>query len=94
MTMHKVTLTVTHDVGLHARPASLFVRSASEFECDIQVRNHTQQSDWIDAKSILSVLTLGVERGHQIDLQAQGPDAEQAIKALRELVSSDFGDKS
>lgn len=88
--MAETLLKVTHEVGLHARPASTFVKLASSFESSVQVRNKTRESEWVDAKSILSVLTLGVEQNHEIELQIEGSDAEQAIGAISDLVNSDF----
>jgi len=72
--------------GLHARPAAQFVTMASSFTSSIQVANLTTQSEFVDAKSILSVLALGAEQGHKILLQADGPDAEKAMRAMVQLV--------
>jgi phosphotransferase system HPr (HPr) family protein len=54
------------------------------------VRNLTHGTAWVDAKSILGVLTLGVEQGHEIELQAEGPEEEQAIAGLDALIRSNF----
>jgi phosphotransferase system HPr (HPr) family protein len=86
--MQKITLQVVNDVGLHARPASEFVKLAGQFKARIQVRNATKNSSPVDAKSILSVLLLGVEKGHEIELTGEGEDEEKAIRALRELIES------
>ena len=91
--MQKVTLQVINEVGLHARPASEFVKLAGQFKADLQLRNTTTNSSAVDAKSILSVLTLGVENGHEIELTGEGEDEVQAIGALRELIESDFAGK-
>jgi phosphotransferase system HPr (HPr) family protein len=91
--MQKITLQVINEVGLHARPASEFVKLAGQFKADIRVRNKTTGSDAVDAKSILSVLTLGVEKGHEIELTGEGEDEAGAIQALRELIESDFAGK-
>jgi len=88
--MQKLTLTVINEVGLHARPAALFVEAAGKYAADIQVRNLTSDSDWVDAKSILSVLTLGVEQDHQIELSIEGDDEAQAAEALRKLIEANF----
>ena len=88
--MPQTRVQVINEVGLHARPASLFIQGASEFQSNIEVRNETTGSDWVDAKSILSVLMLAVEKDHYIELRAEGPDAEEAIKTLEELIESDF----
>lgn len=91
--MQTITLQVINEVGLHARPASEFVKIAGQFQADLKVRNITQNSAAVDAKSILSVLMLGVEKGHEIELVAVGEDETQAIQALRELIESDFAGK-
>jgi len=90
--MRKITLAVRVDVGLHARPAALFVKEAGRFESEISVRNCTTGSEWADAKSILSVLSLGVERDHEIELEVDGPDEAEAIEAFSALVGSNFGE--
>ncbi|MCL4487748.1 MAG: HPr family phosphocarrier protein [Chloroflexi bacterium] len=82
--------TVRHREGLHARPAVLFVNKASSFKSSVQVRNVTAPSAWVDAKSILNVLTLGVEPNHAIEVQVDGEDEAQAAAAIEALVESDF----
>ena len=91
--MRRVTLQVHAEVGLHARPAAIFVQQAGQFDSSIQIRNLTTSSNWVDAKSILSVLTLGVEKDSEIELEAEGQDEQAAIETLSALVLSDFGDK-
>jgi phosphotransferase system HPr (HPr) family protein len=88
--MQSSVLIVTDDVGLHARPAAEFVKLAGQFKSSLQVRNLTKQSDWVDAKSILMVLTLGVEQNHEIELVAEGEDEEVAIQSMEELVQHNF----
>jgi len=83
---------VNHKVGLHARPASEFVRTAASFPCEITVRNVTENGQAVNAKSILSVLTLGVQQGHTIEIQAEGLQADEALHALEELVLGNFGE--
>lgn len=84
---------VTHEVGLHARPAAKFVQAASSFPCDIRISNLSNAKGPVDAKSMLSVLTLEVSQGHRIRVQAEGEKAEEALQALCLLVESDFGEK-
>ena len=90
--MHEERQTVTHEVGLHARPAAMFVGVASKFESTIEVRNRTSSSEWVDAKSILGVLVLGVEKGHEIEIRTEGQDEIQACQALGDLIRSNFGE--
>ena len=81
---------VTHKVGLHARPASLFVQTAAKFSSDITVSHEDRTAN---AKSILTVLTLGAHKGAEILIKAEGDDAEDALTALEELVLSNFGEE-
>jgi phosphotransferase system HPr (HPr) family protein len=91
--MQTITLKIINEVGLHARPAAEFVKAAAQFKSQILVRNLTRPSAAVDAKSILSVLVLGVEKGHEIELTSEGEDEVQAIQSLRALVESDFAGK-
>jgi phosphotransferase system HPr (HPr) family protein len=84
--MVTVTAIVLQETGLHARPAADFVSAANQYDAVIQVRNLTTGSDWVDAKSILSLLLLGAEKGHQIEITAAGSDAEPAVQALLQIV--------
>jgi phosphocarrier protein len=88
--MPEINLTVNHEVGLHARPASVFVQAAGQFSSDIEV---THGDTTANAKSILSVLTLGVQQGAEILIKAEGEDAEEALKTLEELILSNFGEE-
>ncbi len=86
-----VELTVDHEHGLHLRPAAEFVRLASRFKSDVRVANLTRGLDrQANARSLLEVTTLGVDRGHRIRLTATGEDAEAAVEALSELIRSGF----
>lgn len=87
--MQEVTVVVTHEVGLHARPAATFVSTAKKFQSNISVfKGETK----VNAKSILSVLTLGVNQNTAITIRAEGADEQEAIKALQALVESNFGE--
>ena len=83
-------ITVTDPVGLHARPAALFVKLCNEFAASIRVRNVTEAGEWANAKSILSLLTAGVKQNDQIEIEADGVDEETAVARLEALVRSDF----
>ena len=87
--MSEVTLTIRNKVGLHARPAALFVQIANQFKSDIKVAHGEREAN---AKSILTVLTLGVNRGAVITIRAEGGDADQALAALKALIEDNFGE--
>jgi len=82
--------TVTDPVGLHARPAALFVKLSNEFRADIRIRNLSDPGEWVNAKSILSLLTAAVKQNDRIEIQAEGADEEAAVEKLEALVRSDF----
>lgn len=88
--MKRLNLKVTHEVGLHARPAAVFVKEANAYESKIEVRNASKDSEWVDAKSILGILTLGVEQDHDIEITIEGEDEEEAAASLETLIESDF----
>ncbi len=91
--MQKVTVTLTNRVGLHARPAALFVQTAARFRSNVTVRSLTRDTPPVNAKAILSVMTLGAEQGHELELVAEGPDEAEAIAALKRLIESRFGEE-
>lgn len=88
--MPEVKIVVNHKVGLHARPAAVFVKAANKFASDIQV---TKEDRTINAKSILSVLTLGVNQGTEITIHAEGEDADAALQELVALIEDNFGEE-
>lgn len=90
--MFEATIPVKHNVGLHARPAALFVQTANKFSSTIKVKNLTAEGKFVDAKSIIMVLTLGVMKDHEILIQADGVDAESALDALKTLIEGNFGE--
>ncbi len=90
--MEKIKVKVLNEVGLHARPAARFVSKANEFTSDIQVKNVTNNSKWVNAKSILSVLLLGVEKDHEIEIIAEGEDEAEAVKQIVDLANNSFGE--
>ena len=79
---------VQNQVGLHARPATFFIQKANEFKSSIWVEVEERR---VNAKSLLGVLSLGIVKGTEITLIANGPDEEEAVEALATLLASDFG---
>ncbi len=87
--MVEAKVLIKNRVGLHARPASLFVQTANKFKSVITAIHGERKAN---AKSILSVLTLGADQGAELILQAEGEDAEEAVQALVNLIESNFGE--
>ena len=90
--MAEATIQVKNKVGLHARPAALFVQTAAKFSSKIQVKNLTSNGRFVDAKSIIMVLTLGVMKDHEVLIQTDGADADAALSALSSLIEGNFGE--
>jgi phosphotransferase system HPr (HPr) family protein len=90
--MAEATIKVNHKVGLHARPAAMFVQTAAKFSSRIKVKNLTTNGNFVDAKSIIMVLTLGVMKDHEVVIQTEGADADAALGALRALIENNFGE--
>ena len=82
----KKKMFVKSKLGLHARPAAMFVETANRFLSKIKVRKDDLV---VDGKSILNILMLGVEYGHEIEVEAEGEDAKEAIIALQEVVDKE-----
>ncbi|MFQ5748159.1 MAG: HPr family phosphocarrier protein [Planctomycetota bacterium] len=78
---------VSHSQGIHARPSHAIVATASRFRSRVALTVGDRRAD---AKSILSVMTLGAIQGSRLKIETQGPDAREAAEALVELVEKDF----
>ena len=81
--------TIVNQEGLHARPAAQIVRLASSFAADIELGKDGLD---VNGKSIMGVMMLAAEYGSSITIRANGPDAEQAVQALANLVATGFGE--
>ena len=81
---------IPNSLGLHARPAMQLVDMANRFEANLQI---TKGSQHVDAKSIMQVMTLAATQGTKLTLSAAGPDADQALKAMTELIAEGFGEE-
>jgi phosphocarrier protein FPr len=82
-----ITVSIENRLGLHARPADMFVRLAVQFASNIEI---VKDGEPFDGKSILSLMTLAAEQGTKLVLRARGPDAEAALDALAELFGRGF----
>lgn len=79
--------TVTNKLGIHARPAAQFVKTASAFSCEIQVEKDDEQAD---GKSIMGLMMLAAGHGSILIITTEGEDAEAALEALGNLISRNF----
>lgn len=84
--MAKRPVIVRLKTGLHARPAALFVQEANKFSSEIFVEKDEKK---VNAKSIMGIMSLAISSGTEVNISAEGSDAEQAVIALTELVSKE-----
>ena len=80
-------LVVTNRLGIHARPAALFVKTANQFECDIFVEKDGEK---VNGKSIMGLMMLAAGPGSRLTVEANGGDAAQAIIELEALMERKF----
>lgn len=86
----KRTVEICNERGLHARASAKFVKAASSFESEVKV---TRDGATVDARSIMGLLMLGAGPGSVIEIEADGPDADQAVEALAALVECRFDEE-
>ncbi len=87
--MFSKDVVVQNQVGLHARPATFFIQKANNFKSSIWVSKDDRK---VNAKSLLGVLSLGIIKGTNITIVAEGEDQEEAVNTLVELIDSNFAD--
>ena len=83
--MYSKEVTVSNEIGLHARPATFFIQKANEYKSSVWVEKEMHR---INAKSLLGVLSLGIIKGTTITIVADGVDEEKAVDALAELIEN------
>jgi phosphocarrier protein HPr len=88
--MPEAQVVIENRMGLHVRPATRMADAAMRFQSAITV---VKDGCSVDAKSPLELLTLAAARGTVLTLRAEGPDAEQALEALRALVAARFDEE-
>ena len=86
----RASVTLRNKHGLHARPAHLWVQTANAYASRLTVCRGGGEP--VDGKSIMGIMMLAAERGATLELEAEGPDCEQQLRALRELVDASFGE--
>ena len=88
--MTEATTTIENKTGIHARPASLFVQTASKFKSKVQIK---AKGKIVDAKSILMIMSMGLVKGTEITISADGEDEADAVKTLKDLVDAKFNEE-
>ena len=87
--MYSKVVTVTNDVGLHARPATFLIQKANEFKCGLWIEKDERR---VNAKSLLGVLSLGIVQGTTINIIGDGGDETEAVDTLVALIESNFNE--
>jgi phosphocarrier protein len=82
-------LTISNKLGIHARPAAQFVKTASRYDAEIRVEKDGEE---VDGKSIMGLMMLAAGHGSVLNVMAEGNDAEDALTAIEALVGRNFED--
>lgn len=83
-------LKILNELGLHARPAAMFVKLANEYVSEITVE---KGSEIVNGKSIMGIMMLAAGKGSKIKITAEGPDASAAVAEIEKLIQSKFGEE-
>lgn len=86
--MIKEKVTIQNSAGLHARPSAQLVKLAGKFKSDFYIHSYGYR---VNGKSILGVMTLAAEQGAELELELDGPDEKEALKAIKEAIKDKFG---
>ena len=83
-------ITIVNRLGMHARPAAMFVRIASRFRSEVWVEKEGEQ---INGKSIMGLMMLAAGQGSKLMIRCQGPDADRALLELEQLIANKFNEE-
>ena len=82
-------IAIINRLGLHARPAAMFVRIASRYRSDVWV---SKEGEEVNGKSIMGLMMLAAGQGSKLRLRCEGPDADKALEELEQLINSKFNE--
>lgn len=85
--MYSKIVKVCNETGLHARPASIFIKEANKYQSDIYIKRLNDDTV-VNAKSIIMILSMGLLQGEEIQLSAEGTDEIDAINSLKDIIES------
>lgn len=86
--MKAQTYTITVETGLHARPATLLVNKAGQYDSDIEL---TYRDKKVNLKSIMGVMSLGIPNGAEIEVTVNGSDEDEALEGLERIIKKNLG---
>lgn len=90
--MYNKQVTIINPTGLHARPAAQFCNKASQFKSDLTIKRLTANPKEGNAKSVITVMSMGLSKGTTVELSGQGADEVAAIDTLAAMIESGFGE--
>ena len=88
--MYWKSVVIKNETGLHARPASVFIKTALKYKSNITIE---KDGKTVNAKSMIALLSLGVIKGSTVKITSVGEDEEDAVCALVDLIKANFGEK-
>ena len=88
--MPSAEVTVVNKLGLHARPSAKLTATAGRFRSEVWLSRNKRR---VNAKSIMGVMMLAAARGSTLLVETEGPDAEEALRAMVDLIASGFGEE-
>ena len=83
-------VTIVNKLGIHARPAAMFVKTASRFACEIMVE---KDGETVNGKSIMGLMMLAAGQGSKLLICCEGPDADKVLEELEELIQQKFNEE-
>ncbi len=87
--MKEQKFTITDDTGIHARPATLLVNKAGQYESHVELHYNEKA---VNLKSIMGVMSLGVPKGAEVTVTVEGTDEEQALSGIAETIKENLGE--
>jgi phosphocarrier protein HPr len=82
-------IAIINRLGLHARPAAMFVRISSRYRCEVWV---SKEGEEVNGKSIMGLMMLAAGQGSKLRIRCDGPDADKAMQELEELINARFNE--
>ncbi len=83
-------ITIVNRLGMHARPAAMFVRAASRYRCEVWVEKDGEE---INGKSIMGLMMLAAGQGSKLRVRCEGPEADRAMQEIEQLIASKFNEE-
>ncbi|WP_414165671.1 HPr family phosphocarrier protein [Superficieibacter sp. BNK-5] len=83
---------IRNENGLHARPGATFVSTLKPFACSVTVANLSRSDKFVNAKSLMALMSLGIKRGHEIRVEFEGDDATAAMESLTSEIEKGLGE--